>query len=140
MAYPVQKTDAEWKEQLGSQRYNVLREAGTERPFTNEYWQHTDQGTYKCGACGIPLFTDVEKFHSSCGWPAFYQAVEGNRVEERVDSSFGMRRVEVVCSNCGSHLGHVFEDAPQTPTGLRYCINSASLIFEPGSVEAKPSV
>ncbi|RYG46512.1 peptide-methionine (R)-S-oxide reductase [bacterium] len=136
MAYPVQKTDAEWREELDPQRYHVLREAGTERPFTNEYWKHDEVGTYKCAACGIALFTDVEKFESSCGWPAFYQAVEGGRVEEHTDMSFGMRRVEVRCSNCGSHLGHVFNDSPHVPTGLRYCINSASLVFDPGEKSA----
>lgn len=137
VAYNVEKTDAEWREQLSPEQYRVLRQAGTERPFGNEYWEHSQEGTYKCAACNIPLFTDVEKFHSSCGWPAFYQAVENNRVEEKTDNTFGMRRVEVVCANCGGHLGHVFEDAPQTPTGLRYCINSASLIFEPAAEGVK---
>lgn len=127
----VHKTEEEWRAQLGPERYHVLRNKGTERAFTGEYWNHFEQGTYHCAACGTELFHGEAKFHSSCGWPSFYQAVENDRVKEIEDFSFGMHRIEVVCANCGSHLGHVFPDAPQTPTGLRYCINSASLAFEP---------
>ena len=125
------KTDAEYRATLTPEQYRVLRQAGTERPFVGEYTDHFAHGTYHCVACDAPLFSGEAKFHSSCGWPAFYSAVEGGKVEERTDLTHGMRRVEVVCSNCKSHLGHVFEDAPHTPTGLRYCINSVCLRFEP---------
>jgi methionine-R-sulfoxide reductase len=128
----IEKTDAEWRAQLTPEEYRVLRQAGTERPFTHEFWKESPaQGTYECAACGTGLFRDTAKFFSACGWPAFYQAVEGDRVEEKVDLSHGMRRVEVVCKACGSHLGHVFEDAPHTPTGFRYCINGVCLKFVP---------
>ena len=130
MATPdkITKTDAEWREQLTPEQYNVLRQQGTERPFTGKYWNLKDDGTYTCAACGQELFRSDTKFDSGCGWPSFYDALDGGKVETRTDTSHGMVRTEVVCSRCGGHLGHVFEDGPN-PTGLRYCINSASLRF-----------
>jgi len=124
----ITKTDAEWREQLTPEQYNVLRQQGTERPFTGKYWNLKDDGTYSCAACGQELFRSDTKFDSGCGWPSFYDALDSGKVEARTDTSHGMVRTEVVCSRCGGHLGHVFEDGPN-PTGLRYCINSASLQF-----------
>ncbi len=126
--YPIQKTEEEWRKQLGDQKYNVLREKGTERPHTGEYNLNFEKGTYTCGACHTPLFESDNKFESSCGWPSFDDAMDG-AVEFINDTTFGMQRTEVVCSNCGSHLGHVFNDGP-TETGQRFCINSASVGFE----------
>lgn len=126
----VQKTDEEWRGILTPEQYRVLREAGTERPFTGEYTNLEEEGLYRCAGCGTELFTSETKFDSHCGWPAFYDSIDKEKVEEHVDTSFGMRRVEVVCRACGGHLGHVFPDAPDKPTGLRYCINSVSLKFE----------
>jgi peptide-methionine (R)-S-oxide reductase len=125
----VEKTEEQWRQELGPERYHVLREKGTERAFTGEYWNHRDDGTYECAGCGADLFRSDEKFDSHCGWPSFYDALDKSRVEEIRDTSHGMVRTEVVCKACGGHLGHVFEDSPQTPTGLRYCINSASIKF-----------
>ena len=124
----ITKTEAEWRETLTPEQYRVLREQGTERPFTGRYWNMKDDGTYTCAACGQELFGSGTKFDSGCGWPSFYDALESGHVEARIDRSHGMERTEVVCSRCGGHLGHVFEDGP-APTGLRYCINSASLQF-----------
>ncbi len=131
--FPVHKTEEEWKKELSPMQYAVLREKGTERAFTGELWDHHEKGRYRCAACGAELFESETKFDSGCGWPSFYQPKEehpGEVVVEETDTSFGMRRTEVMCAKCGGHLGHVFDDGPR-PTGLRYCINSASLKFEP---------
>ncbi len=125
----IEKSDAEWKKELGEESFHVLRQAGTERAFTGEYWDHKADGTYTCRGCGAVLFDSTTKFDSGCGWPSFYESLDKSAVEERVDTSYGMRRVEVVCKKCGGHLGHVFDDGPK-PTGLRYCINSLSIKFD----------
>jgi len=126
----VNKTEQEWKDELDSEAYFILREKGTERAFTGKYWNFKEKGSYECAGCGTELFESDSKFDSGCGWPSFFQPSENDTIEEHRDTTHGMIRVEVVCKNCGGHLGHVFEDAPQTPTGLRYCINSASLNFK----------
>jgi peptide-methionine (R)-S-oxide reductase len=123
------KPDAEWKKQLSPTQYAVLREKGTERAFTGEFWDHHEHGTYKCAGCGAELFESDAKFDSGCGWPSFSQPKVEANVEEARDASHGMIRTEVLCAKCGGHLGHVFDDGPR-PTGLRYCINSASLTFD----------
>ncbi|OVE85459.1 peptide-methionine (R)-S-oxide reductase MsrB [Natronolimnobius baerhuensis] len=120
--------DAEWREQLSDEEYRILREAGTEAPFSGEYVDHKDDGSYACAGCGAELFDSETKFDSGCGWPSFYDT-DDERVETRTDTSHGMRRTEVLCAECGGHLGHVFEDGPE-PTGKRYCINSVALEFE----------
>ncbi len=126
MAEKIVKTDEEWRQELSEEEYHILREKGTERAFTGKYWNVKDDGTYVCAACGNVLFDSTTKFDSHCGWPSFYDAKEG-AVEFHSDTTFGMRRTEVTCARCDSHLGHIFDDAPQTPTGQRYCINSASV-------------
>ena len=126
----VVKSDAEWKSQLTAQQYNVLREKGTEHPFTGEYTEHFEKGTYICAACGNPLFNSDTKFHSECGWPSFDQAIKGSVIYNH-DTSFGMDRTEVMCAKCGGHLGHVFDDGPAKTTGERYCTNSVSIKFIP---------
>lgn len=123
------KSEEEWKKILTKEQYHVLREKGTERPFTGEYWNHFEKGVYKCAACGEVLFESDTKFDAGCGWPSFYKAIDKSKIIEKDDFSFGMHRIEVMCKNCGGHLGHVFDDGPQ-PTGLRYCINSVSIKFE----------
>ena len=131
----VIRTDAEWREVLTPEEYAVLREAGTEPPGTGEYTDTKTEGVYRCRACGAELFRSAEKFESHCGWPSFYRPSRDDAVVLIEDRSHGMVRTEVRCANCGSHLGHVFEDAPQTPTGDRYCMNSISLTFEPADAE-----
>ena len=131
MTFPVQKTDEQWRAELTPEEYAVLRQAGTERPWTGEYNETKTVGIYSCRACDAELFESETKFDSHCGWPSFYAPKESDAVVLREDSTLGMKRVEVLCASCGSHLGHVFEDAPQTPTGDRFCMNSVSLRLKP---------
>lgn len=125
---PVIKTKAEWKAQLTSEQYEIMREGGTERAFTGKYWDYHENGTFVCAACGLPLFSSTTKFDSGTGWPSFWKPIKEGYVKEITDESYGMKRTEVVCARCGGHLGHVFDDGPK-PTGLRYCINSPCLSF-----------
>lgn len=135
MTPQISKTDEEWKKELTPEQYAVLRQKGTERAFTGKYWNTKDKGTYRCAGCGEVLFESDTKYDSGCGWPSFYAPADSKVVAETEDNSHFMTRTEVLCSKCGGHLGHVFNDGPN-PTGLRYCINSASLKFE-GKTEEK---
>lgn len=128
--YTFSLSDNEWKQRLTSEQYNVLRQKGTERPFTGKYDTFFDDGNYVCAGCGELLFYSNSKYNSGCGWPAFDAPATKENIVEITDKSHGMTRVEVLCANCGGHLGHVFNDGPKATTGIRYCINSASLEFE----------
>ncbi len=125
------KTDAEWREELTPEQYQVLRQAGTERAFTGRYWDCHDDGVYRCAGCGAELLDSATKFESGSGWPSFTEPKLTENVEVREDNAYGMRRTEVVCKHCGGHLGHVFDDGPRDKGGLRYCINSCSLDLAP---------
>ena len=140
MAYDVEKTDEEWREQLSRDEYAVLRKAGTERAFTGEFTDTKTVGVYRCRACGSELFKSETKFDSHCGWPSFYAPLAEDRVEYIEDTTMGMKRVEVRCASCGSHMGHVFDDGYGTPTGQRYCINSISMTLEPAQESVQESV
>jgi peptide-methionine (R)-S-oxide reductase len=128
--YKVKKTDAEWRAELDPMQYQVARHAATERPFSGQYWDHWSDGKYNCVGCGTPLFDSATKFDAGCGWPSYNAPINSEVVERVRDTTHGMLRVEVRCNNCGSHLGHVFEDGPE-PTGERFCINSAAIHFAP---------
>jgi peptide-methionine (R)-S-oxide reductase len=128
--YPIEKSEQEWKEILSDEEFRVLRNKGTERPFTSEFETFWDSGTYVCKGCGAELFHSETKFDAGCGWPSFYQGINKSAIKEILDTSHGMVRTEVVCAQCGGHLGHVFNDGYDQPTGLRYCINGVSLGFK----------
>jgi peptide-methionine (R)-S-oxide reductase len=128
----VEKSEQEWKAELTPEQYEILREKGTEPAFTGEYWDTKEGGVYRCAGCGQELFSSDTKFDSGTGWPSFFDPMDSDKVETREDDSFMMRRTEVVCSRCGGHLGHVFDDGPN-PTGQRYCINSCALDFDEGA-------
>lgn len=135
--FPVTKTDAEWRKTLSPEAYQVLRKSATEAPFSGEYDDEKRTGTYFCAGCGEELFLSTTKFDSGCGWPSFYKPAGQKSVVERTDTTHNMKRVEIICSGCGGHLGHVFEDGPP-PTHLRYCINSDALVFKPKAAAPKP--
>ena len=139
MPYEVERSDEEWRVVLDPQEFSVLRRAGTERPGTGELLGEHREGVYRCRACGNELFRSDTKFDAHCGWPSFWSPLANDAVELLEDSTLGMVRTEVRCARCGSHLGHVFEDAPHTPTGDRYCMNSVSLAFEPAGSAGAPA-
>ena len=128
MDYKINKTEDQWKNELSSEQFNILRKKGTEYPGTGEYYMHFEKGIYVCAACKTPLFSSENKFESHCGWPSFDDAIPG-KVKYVRDNSLGMIRIEIICANCGGHLGHVFDDGPKETTGQRYCVNSLSLQF-----------
>jgi len=128
----VEKTEAEWLEELGPEKYKILRQCSTEPPFTGKYYNHSEEGTYVCAGCGAPLFDSDTKYESGSGWPSFFAAISKDKIKEVLDTSYGMIRTEIKCASCDGHLGHVFTDGPK-PTGLRYCVNSASMDFVPAS-------
>ncbi len=132
MSYNVKKTDEEWRKELTPEEYRILREKGTERAFTGQYYNNDDKGNYTCKACDAELFTSETKYDAGCGWPSFWDVAQKGKVELKLDKSHGMMRTEVLCANCGGHLGHVFNDGPAETTGQRYCINSASIQLNKG--------
>lgn len=131
MAARITKSEEEWRAELTPEQYRILRQKGTERPFSGEYVHAKADGTYVCAGCGQPLFRSETKYDSGSGWPSFWEVIDQGNVELHLDTNYGMRRTEVTCSRCGGHLGHLFDDGPQETTGLRYCINSASLRLKP---------
>ncbi|MDX2114972.1 MAG: peptide-methionine (R)-S-oxide reductase MsrB [Planctomycetota bacterium] len=136
----VVRTEEEWKKTLTPEQFQILRQKGTERAFTGKYWDTKDPGVYRCAGCAQPLFTSGAKFDSHCGWPSFFDPVADGVIAQHVDTSYGMVRTEVTCARCGAHLGHVFEDAPHMPTGLRYCINSASIDLQKTAQSPPPRI
>ncbi len=139
MPEKVIKNEEEWKEELTAEQYYVTREKGTEPAFTGKYWNHKEPGVYRCVCCGTPLFSSEAKYESGSGWPSFYAPIDPENIETEEDTSFGMRRTEIHCARCAAHLGHVFDDGP-LPTGLRFCVNSASLDFDPALGPEKPFI
>ena len=129
MENKIIKSDEEWQNELDPEQFRVLRQQGTERAFTGQYWDHHENGTYVCAGCGTPLFASNTKFDSGTGWPSFFAPISENSIEEKRDTTYGMIRTEVHCAKCGGHMGHLFDDGPK-PTGMRYCVNSISLKFQ----------